>query len=129
MTNPKDMTAAELANALSLPAEMLSTGWLSMLDEATIAFGSLDPHIREAQGAFSQARSAHMRSWGAPDALPGDLSPQAWDRAVAAARELANALRPLGDLRIARCKRQTGWGTCNLPLDPDGSCTYEKHTD
>lgn len=127
MTNPKDMTAAELADALSLPVGMLSTGWLSMLDEATIAFGNLDAHIREAQSAFSQARSAHMRSWDAPDAPAGDLSPQAWDRAVAAARELANVLRPLGEFRIARCKRQTGWGTCNLPLEQDGSCSYEKH--
>lgn len=129
MTDLKDMTAAELARALSLPAEVLTTGYLSMLDEATVAFGNLDAHVKESQAAFSQARSDHMRSWDAPDAPPGDLSPQAWNRAVAAARALADALRPFGDLRIARCKRQTRWGTCNMPLGLEGSCTYDDHTD
>ena len=49
---------------------------------------------------------------------------------MTAAHALAAALRPLGDARIARCKRPAGHGTCNIPLGDDGQCRSTLgHTD
>lgn len=124
----KDATAAELADLLE---EMVhhphSTGSLSMLDEATMAFDRHGETIGEAQRAFASARHAHQRSW---DTETQNYSPELWARAMEAARELARQLRPLGDTRIVRCKRPAGWGTCNLPLGDDGVCRSSLgHTD
>ena len=123
----QDLTAAELATELVMSAATnQNTGLLSMLDEATFAFRGKSPEIDAAQRAFAMARLDHMGSYRS--AL-GDYSPKAWDKAAAAARNLAALLRPLGATRIARCKRMTGWGTCNLPLDSDGVCRYSEHTE
>lgn len=115
----QDWTAAQLADALDgMRHHAHNTGGLSMLDEATLAFRFKYPNIAEPQQSFSAARHAHMRSYS----TTGNYSQDAWDRAMAAAERLAAELRPLGDTRIARCKQTTGWGTCNLPLNDDGTC-------
>lgn len=116
----KDWSAAELADALDrMSGHPHNTGGLSMLDEATLAFGSKYPQVGEAQRAFAAARMAHLSSYSRT--FEG-YSEDAWRQAMDAAAHLAAALRPLGDTQIARCKEQTGWGTCNLPLDDDGAC-------
>jgi hypothetical protein len=116
----KDWTAGELADALDrMRNHPHLTGGLSMLDEATLAFGDKYPEVGEAQRVFATARIAHMRSYSRDT---GQYSDEAWAEAMRAARRLAAALRPHGDETIARCKATTGWGTCNLPLDDDGTC-------
>jgi hypothetical protein len=117
----KDLTAAELADVLDHLRTGVphNSGGLSMLDEATLAFGRKSADLYEAQRPFGQARLAHMRSYTA-----GAYSNEAWQRAVDAAERLATMLWALGDVRIARCKQQAGWGTCNLPLDEQGECRF-----
>lgn len=124
----KDRTAAELADLLeSMARHPHNTGGLSMLDEATMAFGRYRDDIARAQQGFAAARHAHMHSW---DEKRQQYSEEAWDKAMGAAGYLALLLRPLGDTRIARCQRPAGWGTCNLPLDDDGVCRSTLgHTD
>ena len=124
----KDRTAAELADALEVMDDFPhNTGGLSLLDEATMAFGRKSPDVAELQRAFANARYAHMRSYRTET---GGYSDEAWDTAMAAAHSLAAALRELGGVRIARCKRPAGWGTCNLPLEDDGQCRSSLgHTD
>ena len=124
----KDCTAAELARDLEIMEDFPhNTGGLSMLDEATMAFGRKNQHVAELQRAFADARHAHMRSWSTEAQAYSD---EAWRTAMTAARSLAATLRELGDMRIARCKRPAGWGTCNLPLDDDGECRSTLgHTD
>jgi hypothetical protein len=122
-----DLTPAELADALDMMERFPhNTGTLSMLDEATLEYGRKFPAIGSAQRAFSGARHAHMSSYRTET---GGYSEEAWGKAMEAARNLAAALRPLGDARIARCKRRTGWGTCNRPLGDDGTCYGQDHTD
>jgi hypothetical protein len=122
-----DLTPAELADALDMTERFPhNTGSLSMLDEATIAYGSKYPDIGSLQRAFASARLAHMNSYRTEYS---DYSDAAWQRAMNAAHALAVALRPLGGARIERCKRPTGWGTCNFPLDDDGTCHGRDHTD
>jgi hypothetical protein len=113
----KDCTAAELAGLLETAAkEPQYTGGLSMLDEATMAFGRLSSEIAAAHQRFAEARLDHMHRHRSP--TPEVLE----EEVVRAANALAVLLRPLGDVRVARCKREAGWGTCNLPLDDDGMC-------
>jgi len=128
MSDLKDATAAELARDLEVMEDFPhNTGGLSMLDEATLAFGWKYPEVGSAQRAFADARHAHMRSWSTGAQAYSD---EAWRTAMDAALSLAAALRKLGDMRIARCKRPAGWGTCNLPLDGDGECRSTLgHTD
>lgn len=115
-----DLTAAQLADCLELAERYPgNTGALSMLDEATLEYGWRYDSIGPAQRAFADARHAHMRSYTTER---GDYSPEAWDKAMAAARDLAAALRPLGDFTFRRCKRQGPCGTCNMVLDDDGTC-------
>lgn len=115
-----DKTAAELADALdAMEYFPHNTAGLSMLDEATLAFRAKSVELDEAQQAFVEARFAHKDSYS----LTSDYySDESWQLAMQAARRLAALLRKLGDVRIARCKRQAGWGTCNLPLDELGEC-------
>lgn len=116
----KDCSAVELADLLEgMTFHPHNTGGLSMLDEATLAFGRESDQIRQAQHAFSLARHAHKRSWDTAAQQYGD---QAWEEAIDAARRLATLLRGLGDTCIARCQRPAGWGTCGLPLGDDGKC-------
>jgi hypothetical protein len=124
----KDRTAAELADLLEgMARHPHNTGGLSMLDEATFAFGRHGDDVARAQHAFSAARHAHMRSW---DEGRQQYSEEAWQVAMLAAVTLAEALRPLGGVAIARCQRPAGWGTCGLPLDDDGVCRSSLgHTD
>lgn len=126
MLELKDRTAAELADALEVMDDFPhNTGGLSMLDEATLAFGwKYESVVGPAQRAFADARHAHMRSYRT---ATGNYSDEAWRKALDAAHALATALRGLGDTRIARCKRQAGWGTCNLALDNDGTCHGRDH--
>lgn len=125
MSDYKDMTAAQLADQLDqiarMPAEHAVTGWVSMLDEATLAYWSTMPDTpaSEAQRLFAAARYIHMRSYTTER---GDYDPAKWAKLQAAAFNLATELRAMGDYRIARCKAETGWGTCNLPLREDGTC-------
>ncbi|HEY2086719.1 MAG TPA: hypothetical protein VGH54_11945 [Mycobacterium sp.] len=113
MSDYIDMTATQLADCLELAERFPgNTGGLSMLDEATLEFGWRYEAIGPVQKAFADARHAHLSS----------RSPEAWDAAMAAARDLARALRPLGDFRFARCKRQGPCGTCNMVLDGKGEC-------
>jgi hypothetical protein len=122
-----DATATELARDLEVMKDFPhNTGGLSMLDEATLAFGWKYEQVGPAQRAFAEARHAHKRSYRTET---GNYADEAWDRAMQAASALAAALRPLGDTRIARCKRPTGWGTCNLALDDDGTCHGRDHDD
>jgi len=124
----KDSTAAELARDLDIMEDSPhNTDGLSQLDEATMAFGRKSPHLADLQQAFASARYAHMRSYSTETQ---GYSDQAWRAAMDAAHTLAAALRELGDVRIARCKRPCGRGTCNLPLDDDGECRSTLgHTD
>jgi hypothetical protein len=116
----KHSTAEELADLLEgMAHHPHNTGGLSMLDEATAAFGELWTPMAEAHQVFGSARYRHMRSYSR-DA--GGYSDDAWEQAMNAARALARLLRPLGGFRIARCERQAPWGTCELPLDGEGAC-------
>jgi hypothetical protein len=116
----KDMTAAELARCIDETTDFpQNTGALSMLDEATLAFGSKYPKIGDAQRALADARHRHMRSYSP---TTRQYSDDAWNDAMTSAKRLASELRALGNVRIARCKRRAGWGTCNLPLGDDGQC-------
>ena len=122
-----DCTAAELADMLdAMDRYPHSTGSLSMLDEATISFGRVSADLQARQCALSHARYAHMRSYRTET---GNYSDEAWTRVMDAARALAAALRELGDARIARCKRPSKWGTCDFPLEDDGTCRASSHTD
>lgn len=115
----KDSTAAELAEMLDqVPYFQRSTGTLSMLDEATMAFGNRDQETGEAQRAFAEAR--HEYHWSYMQT--GKFSDDAWETVKRAAARLAELLRPLGDFRIPRCDREAGWGACGLPLADDGTC-------
>jgi len=128
MTTLGDRTAAELADALEvMPDYPHNTGGLSMLDEATLAFGWKYETVGPAQRAFAEARHAHMRSYRTET---GNYTDETWNRAMQAAHALAAALRPLGDTRIARCNRPSKWGeTCDFPLEDDGTCRATGHTD
>lgn len=116
----KDMTAAELARCIEQTADFPhNTGALSMLDEASLAFGMKYPKVGEVQRAFADARHRHMRSYSASS---GGYSDDAWNEAMTGALQLASELRSLGDTRIPRCKRLARHGVCNLPLSDDGQC-------
>lgn len=117
----KERTAAELADALdAMQHHPHNTGGLSMLDEATLAFGWRYPTVGPAQQEFANARHRHMRSYTTER---GDYTDESWQTAMDAAHRLAEALRPLGDTRIPRCKEQTGWGECGIGLRNDGTCS------
>lgn len=75
-----DRTAAELADALEvMDGFPHNTGRLSMLDEATLAYRRKSPRLAELQGAFGNARSAHMRSWSTEAQAYSD---EAWRAAM-----------------------------------------------
>jgi hypothetical protein len=123
---PMDSTPAELAGMLDgVGAAPHCTGPLSMLDEASLAYGWRYPQVGPLQRAFAEARHAHMGSY---HYLNG-YSDEKWRQAVEAARALAEVLRPLGDARIERCARPTAWGVCESPLEEDGTCRSQDHTD
>ncbi|MET9263722.1 hypothetical protein [Amycolatopsis sp. NPDC004079] len=116
----KGKSAVELADALeTMESFPHNTGGLSMLDEATLAFGGKSAEIGEAQRTFSQARHAHKSSYSSAS---GGYSDDQWHQVMQAAHRLAALLRALGDVRIARCSRPASWGECGLPLDEDGQC-------
>jgi hypothetical protein len=122
-----NLTPAELADELDrLRRFRHVTAPLSMLDQATLAYGARYPHISGPQRAFSSARHAHMRSYST---ATGNYSDEAWDAAMDSARALATALRAEGVTMIDRCKRPTGWGTCDFPLDYDGTCHSTDHAE
>jgi hypothetical protein len=123
-----DLTAAQLAYGLyDLRNLAHLTAAASMLDEATIAFGRLNPELAAAQREFAAARYVHKRSYATGSGTYGTAE---WNAVVEAGERLAVLLDQLGDTVIARCKRKAGWGTCNLPLDQDGECRSSLgHTD
>jgi hypothetical protein len=121
----KDRSAAELADALDgMVNYPHNTGGLSMIDEATYAFGRRSQELAEAQRKFSDARHAHMRSY---TTASGNYTDASWQAAMDAAHQLATLLRPLGDTRIVRCGRPDSMGTCSLPLNDDGTCNSSFH--
>ncbi len=130
MSDYINMTAAELAaeldQILNVPAKGAPTGWVSMLDEATLAYRATMPgtQVAEMQHEFGNARSAFMRSYTTER---GDYDAFKWNKVQYAAANLACALRRLGEHRIARCTEEAGWGVCNLPLNEDGSCGSRFH--
>lgn len=82
-------TAAEIADMLRFAAaDGASSGALSMLDEAALAFAR-HPGVRPALQAFSASRFAYQRN--------GDAS---WPAVAAAALNLASALYPAGSERV-----------------------------
>lgn len=113
-------SAAELADQLDTVGPPHNTASLSMLEEATIAFASRSPEVRQPHAEFAEARHVYLDSYS-----DGDYSDEAWQAATGAAHRLAEALRPLNGLRIARCGKQTEWGVCRLPLDEAGRCPDE----
>lgn len=116
----KERSAAELADALDVMRHHPhNTGGLSMLDEATLQFGWRYSSVGPAQEVFARARQLHLRSYSSETRA---YSEEAWENSMAAAHALAEALRPLGETRIPRCHEQTGWGTCGIGLEKDGSC-------
>jgi hypothetical protein len=120
----KDRSARELAEALEvMDGHPHNTGGLSMLDEATLAFGWLHPEVRPAQEGFAAARLAHKDSYR----RYGHFTDESWQAAINAAHRLAEALRALGDTRIPRCKEPAEWGDCNSILREDGTCTSTYH--
>ena len=87
-------TAAEIADMLCFAAAHgASSGALSMLDEAALAFRTR-PGVGPALHEFSAARFAYQRN----DA--------GWPAAAGAALRLADVLRPLGDEQVP-----DGWNT------------------
>ena len=114
MTRPSECTAAQLASLLdALGQSGTTTGWASMLDEAALPFMRHSAEVASASRAFSAARYALMRSYST---ATEDYSPDAWNQLFDAGRELARALRPLGELVIARCPQ------CGVSLREDGTC-------
>jgi hypothetical protein len=114
MTHPRDCTAAELADRLDyLTLRGPNTGMASILDEAALPFARKSGEVALASRAFSAARGTHMRSYSP---ATGDNAPEKWDALTDAARALAAALRPLGELTIARCPE------CGVSLGGDGVC-------
>jgi hypothetical protein len=115
MTRPRDCTAAELADRLDYLALCEpNTGAASMFDEAALPFARKSGEVALASQAFSSARSAYMRSYSPATGCP----PEAWAQLTDAARALAKALRPLGEMTIDRCPE------CGVSLDDDGTCRY-----
>lgn len=123
MTDLMDAAAADLAGMLrTCKSQPHQTAWLSMLDEATIAWGDVDASIATAQRAFGQARYAHQRSYST---ATGGYSDERWQAAMEAAESLASALDRHGDRTLLRCKARTGWGACNAPMDEGQTCRSE----
>jgi hypothetical protein len=121
----KYLSAQEIAAILSITSLRHSTtGMLSMLDEATLAFGRQDERVQKAQEEFSAARHRLMRSY---DRATKDLSPVAWQDAIDKAHALAEVLATLGDTRIIRCQRPSERGVCALPIDPGTECDSSMH--
>jgi hypothetical protein len=82
-------TATEVAHLLCTAAAAgASTGALSMLDEAALAFRA-HPGVEPARQKFAEARFAYQRE--------GDAR---WPETAEAALVLAAALRPLGEARV-----------------------------
>ncbi|MGI5200655.1 hypothetical protein ACQEU6_03500 [Spirillospora sp. CA-108201] len=118
-----DMSAAELVELLERLAQTSphNGGAASALDQATLSFRSKSDQIREAQHAFSAARVAHMDSRKSGARTSPD---EAWQELVKAGQLLADALRPLGDMHIARCQAPAGvWPACGAPLNEQGECS------
>ncbi|MEV7157198.1 hypothetical protein AB0N77_21660 [Streptomyces misionensis] len=116
-----ELAAVELADALTCVRKLSpeATGPLSMLDEATLGWSWRYPQLAELQQAFAQARS---RQW------PHTRTEQTWQDVITTAEALAEALRELGDVRLARCTEPTGWGSCGRVLAEQGSpCTSQEH--
>jgi hypothetical protein len=86
-------TPTGLADALDeLEYHPHNTGGLSMLDEATMAYGSRYPDIDPLQRAFARARYAHMGSYRTKT---NSFTDESWRTAMDAAHALAAALRRL----------------------------------
>lgn len=129
MSDYMDLTAAQLADCLDLvPKFPHNTGALSQLDEATTSYGwkFSDAEVSAAHHTFTEARFRHLHSYRRET---GNYSDESWQQAVAAATELARAMRRLGDVRLEHCQRPTGWGTCGFVLDDDGTCHGQDHED
>lgn len=134
--NLYDASAAELARILwgmSASPNPGTAAGSSMIEEALIDWARIDGDIDGPYRHFCESGYAYR------DAIHRDTEDPdiAWIRVRARAIDLAMSLEKLGERRIARCKRKTGCGTCNTPLDTTGECPVDgygadyalKHTD
>jgi hypothetical protein len=121
-----DCTASQIADELAATKlEAVTTGFMAILEEATLEFAGKRAPIAVAHAVFSAARRGYQRTYDADDGF----STYAGVALVAAAHWLAEELRKLGDMKIDRCQREAGWGKCNLALSPGVPCEHEHHTD
>lgn len=112
--------ARELDRVPGMSTERLMTGWFSGMDEYVLKLLEAYPQLRKTHQAFSAARS---------QLGPNRPSDKVWTEMQRAAKELAVALRKLGNIDILLCERSTRWGTCRHGILSDGTCAMNWHTD
>lgn len=86
-----------------------------------MAFSGLSPNITPAQQDLVEARRSHIRSF-----RDGSYSEAAWQEATDAAHNLADLLRPLGNVGVEHCMAPARWGACDMPLDSQGLCRAQR---
>jgi hypothetical protein len=118
-----DTIARQLDDVQRVPKER-SPGWegfFSYKDLEVLRLLGAYPQLEAAHSRFSRARLAADWAGVLPDA--------AWSEMQAAAGELADAARSLGNIDIALCQRRTESGEeCGHAL-VDGACALNWHTD
>lgn len=87
------------------------TGPLSLIDEAALRWTARFPQLGAAHWAFAQARGGHNLAAGRDN----------WTQILTAAKNLADAMRPLGDVRLKFCGARSVYGTCHGQVH-DGPC-------
>jgi hypothetical protein len=110
-------TPSELARALDdlhLQAPE-SVGETYMLHMVTTRWATCYPQLTAPLDRFKQAREAQR---------PDTRTEEAWRTVLATGKELAAALRELGDVELIRCQEPTYSGECRQPLPPDGQCHW-----
>jgi len=112
--------ARELDSVQRMPAGRLMTGWFSGMDEYVLNLLEAYPGLKHAHSRFSQARQG---IW------PNQLTDATWNEMQEAARELAAAVRALGNIDIELCERRTKYSSeCRHAL-VDGACVLRWHAD
>jgi hypothetical protein len=112
--------ARELDSVQRMSTQRLMTGWFSGMDEYVLKVLDAYPQLRLAHSRFSQAR------YGLD---PRILTETTWSEMQGAARELATAVRALGNVNIELCDRPTQYSSeCGHAL-VNGACVLDWHTD
>lgn len=112
--------ARELDSVQRMSTDRLMTGWFSGMDEYVMRLLEAYPQLRPAHSAFSQARQG---IW------PRSLTDATWSEMQQAARDLAAAVRALGNVDIQLCERPTEYAAeCRHAL-VNGVCVLSWHTD